>query len=121
MRPGPARPWRSLWRAPGTPRVVLVFFALVFVVFTGVYPYFYTVNNPNENVRTYMTMAIVEDHTMRIDNVEARFGWVNDMAAVPEPNGEKHLFSVKAPAVSFAGAPVYWAFRKLAPHLGLHV
>ncbi len=121
MRPGPARPFRSLWRAPSTPRVVLVFFALVFVVFTGVYPYFYTVNNPNENVRTYMTMAIVEDHTMRIDNVEARFGWVNDMASVPEPNGEKHLFSVKGPAVSFAGVPVYWAFRKLAPHLGLHV
>ena len=102
-----------------TPRIVVAFFALVAVVFVGVYPFFTTVNNPNENVRTYETMAIVELHTFRIDEIIQRYGWVNDMAAVPEPDGTRHLFSVKAPAVSYAGVPVYWAFRILAPHLGL--
>ena len=51
----------------------------------------------------------------------ARYGWVNDMAAVPEPDGSRHLFSVKAPAVSYAGVPFYWALMKVAPQLGLQV
>ncbi len=97
------------------------FFVLVALVFTCVYPYFSWVNNPNENVRTYMTMAIVEEHTFRIDKLVERYGWVNDMASVPEPDGGRHLFSVKGPAVSYAGVPVYWLMTKLAPRFGFHV
>src|ERR1700735_3509551 len=104
-----------------TPKVVWAFFALTALVFTCVYPFFAWVNNPNENVRTYMTMAIVEEHTFRIDNQVARYGWVNDMAAVPEPTGERHLFSVKGPAVSYAGVPFYWLMTKIAPSLGYPV
>ncbi len=102
-----------------TPRIVVAFFALALVAYVGVYPFFTTVNNPNENVRTYETMAIVEFHTFRIDGIIARYGWVNDMASVPEPDGSRHLFSVKAPAVSYAGVPFYWVLRKIAPRLGL--
>ena len=98
---------------------VRLFFALAFVAFTCVFPYVASVNNPNENVRTYMTMAMVEDHTFKIDKIVARYGWVNDMAKAPDKQtGEFHLYSVKAPAVSYAGAPVYWAFTKLAPRWG---
>ncbi len=104
-----------------TPPVVGTFFVLVAMVFTCVYPYLPWINNPNENVRTYMTMAIVEEHTFKIDNLVKRYGWVNDMAAVPEPKGPKHLYSVKGPAISYAGVPFYWAMTKVAPHLGYPV
>src|SRR4051812_32805750 len=98
------------------PRCTAVFFALAFVVFTCVFPYLQAVNNPNENVRTYMTMAIVEDHTFKIDAIVQRYGWVNDMAAAPDKKtGERHLYSVKSPAVSYMGVPFYWALTKIAP------
>jgi hypothetical protein len=98
------------------PRCTAVFFVLAFIVFTCVFPYNHAVNNPNENVRTYMTMAIVENHTFKIDAIVQRHGWVNDMAAAPDKvTGERHLYSVKAPAVSYMGVPFYWAFTKLAP------
>lgn len=109
-------------------RLVFGFFALVFFAYTFVYPYIAAVNNPNENVRTYMTMAIVEGHTFRIDDIVARHGWVNDMARAPEKRmkpievpvycmahaAECHLYSVKAPAVSYLGVPVYWALTKVS-------
>jgi hypothetical protein len=101
------------------PSPTRVFFALVFVVYTCVFPYVGSFNNPNENVRVYMTMAIVEQHTFRIDKILERHGYVNDMAKAPDPvTHEPHLYSIKAPAVSLIGAPFYWAFTKLAPHFG---
>lgn len=84
----------------------------------GVFPYLAAVNNPNENVRTYMTMALVEHGTLRIDEIVARFGWVNDMARVPQPDGGAHYFSVKAPATSYAGVPGYFLFSKGASLFG---
>lgn len=102
-----------------TPGFVKAFFVLVFVVYTGVFPYIGAVNNPNENVRTYMTMALVEELSFKIDRVVDRHGWTNDMARAPDKKtGEFHLYSVKAPAVSYAGVPVYFAFVKLMPRLG---
>lgn len=93
--------------------------AILFLAFTCIYPYIGTVNNPNENVRTYMTMAIVEHHTFRIDKIVERHGWVNDMARAPDKKtGESHLYSVKAPAVSYAGVPFYFALTKLGPRYG---
>ena len=107
-------------RIARAPRCVAVFFALAFVVYTCVFPYIASVNNPNENVRTYMTMALVEHHTLRIDAIVERQGWTNDMARAPDPKKpeEFHLYSVKAPAVSYAGVPPYWAFTKIAPRFG---
>ena len=95
-----------------------VFFVLVFVPMFGVFPYLSAINNPNENVRIYMTMALVDDGTLCIDQAVSRFGWVNDMARVPAKDGSSHYFSVKGPAISFAGVPAYWLFAKLAPKLG---
>jgi hypothetical protein len=105
---------------PKTPRIVVVFFALAFVVLTCVFPYNAALNNPNENVRVYMTMAIVEHHTFRIDEIVARQGWVNDMAKAPDPKvpGEFHYYSIKGPATGYAGVPFYWALTKLAPRFG---
>ncbi len=95
------------------------FFALAFLPLVCVFPYLAAVNNPNENVRTYMTMAIVEEQSFALDAFVARYGWVNDMARVPAMNGNPaHYASVKAPLVSLAGAPVYAVFAKVAPLFG---
>ncbi len=100
-------------------RQVRIFFALLFVVFTCVSPYIQSLNNPNENVRTYMTMAIVDFHTFKIDQVLAWRGYVNDMAKAPDPvTKEPHLYSIKAPAIGYMGVPVYWVFTKIAPLFG---
>ena len=105
--------------ATRTPRSVVLFFALLCVPFTCVFPYMATLNNPDENVRVYMTMAIVEFHTFRIDKIVERHGWVNDMARAPDPRTqEPHYYSIKGPATGYAAVPFYWAFTKLAPRFG---
>lgn len=67
-----------------------------------VFPYQATLNNPNENVRFYMTAALVESHSYAIDAQRERWGWVNDAAV----HGG-HTYSVKAPGTSFLGVPGY--------------
>lgn len=85
------------------------------------FPYFPAVNNPNENVRFYMTAAMVDEGTYAIDAPRQRWGWVNDAACVerrpgreptdcarpPSPEGTRHYYSVKAPGTSFLGVPAY--------------
>lgn len=99
------------------PRGLRLFLVMALAPLLCVFPYLAGVNNPNENVRTYMTMALVERGTFRIDEYVSTFGWVNDMARVPSPGGGSHVYSVKAPAVSFLGVPVYWTLRQVAPLL----
>lgn len=70
-----------------------------------VFPYQPRINNPNENVRFYMTAAIAEQGTYVIDDMRARWGWVNDCAV-----RDGHAYSVKAPATSFLGVPFYAAY-----------
>lgn len=67
-----------------------------------VFPYFPAINNPNENVRFYMTAAIVEQGTYEIDEMRSRWGWVNDAAL-----HHGRVFSVKAPGTSLLGVPGY--------------
>jgi hypothetical protein len=77
---------------------------MALVAFAHLYPYPYhpQVNNPNENVRFYMTAAIVEDGSYVIDGMRGRWGWCNDAATYGG-----HFFSVKAPGSSFLGVPGY--------------
>lgn len=72
------------------------------VAYLYVFPYFPKINNPNENVRLYMTAAIVEQGTYAIDDIRARWGWVNDAAV---HHGK--VFSVKSPGTSLVGVPAY--------------
>ena len=101
------------------PTIVRLFFVLIFFPFTMIYPYIASLNNPNENVRTYMVMAVVDFHTFQIDQVLARHGYVNDMAKAPDPvTKQPHLYAIKAPALGYMGVPYYWAFTKIAPLFG---
>jgi hypothetical protein len=90
----------------------VVVFALLAVVYFSVFPYNAGLNNPNENARIYTTIALVEEHTPRIDAEVARFGHVNDDAV-----RDGHEYAAKAPGTSLAGVPVYALFRVLARHV----
>ena len=99
-----------------------LFFLLVLLPMLCVFPYLRAVNNPNEFVRVFTAVSIVENHTFSIDEQVAMWGWVNDMARVPsKEDGKPHYFMVKAPGVVYAGVPGYFLFSKVvAPLLGKH-
>jgi hypothetical protein len=73
-------------------------------------------NNPNEMVRVYMSVAAVEDGTFAIDPVIRRWGMVDDKAI-----RDGRLYSSKAPLQSLVGVPAYLAARPLLGALGLPV
>ena len=97
-------------------------------VWLYVFPYYPAVNNPNENIRVYMTAAIAEQGTYQIDTIRARWGWTNDAACVdrlpdrtqacsgyrPPDGAERHYYSVKAPGLSLLGVPFYWMYLQFA-------
>jgi hypothetical protein len=76
-------------------------------------PYFERLNNPNENVRVWATRAVVAHHVLNIDQLQREWGYVNDKA-----KNEHHIYSGKAPGVSFVGVPVLWAHTKLRQLVG---
>jgi hypothetical protein len=71
-------------------------------------PYYERLNNPNENVRVWATRAIVAHHVLDIDAVSREWGYVNDKA-----KNDRHIYSSKAPGVSFLGVPVLFVQTKL--------
>jgi hypothetical protein len=81
--------------------------ALVFAVLLGCYVYF----PPrwadwNQNSRLDLTLAIVEQGTLRIDDYYENTG---DYAVYGG-----HVYTDKAPGVSLLGVPVYFVFHRLA-------
>ena len=86
---------------------------LVAAAYLIVSPYFEAINNPNENVRVWATRAIVEHHVLNIDAVMREWGYVNDKA-----KNARHVYSSKAPGVSFAGVPVLFVETELHKLLG---
>ncbi len=122
----PTRPARALGASPPW-RATLASVALCAAAWLYVFPYYPALNNPNENVRVYMTAAIVEEGQYAIEGMRERWGWVNDAACVdrlagggrapcdgPPPAGAtRSYYSVKAPGASFLGVPGYALYRAL--------
>ena len=105
----------------GTALLVGLSFAYLYL-----FPYWPKINNPNENVRMYMTRAIVDHGTMAIGrrtriggrnqdgaSVYDELGYVNDKALTCDdpsnkpPNCSGTLYSAKAPGTSYLGVPAY--------------
>ena len=118
MDAAPVRRSRAIWAV-----------ALAAAACLYVFPYQSRLNNPNENVRLYMTASLVESGTLTIDGMRRRWGWVNDSACVDrDPTGTpspcerpapmlgitRHYYSVKAPGTSYLGVPGYALYRALA-------
>src|SRR5438552_8558239 len=99
-------PYRRPARESAARRYVV--WILVSLSYVVVVPYFPRINNPNENVRIWMTRAIVLDHTLSIDKATADWGYVDDKAV-----SGGHLYSSKAPGTSFLGVPALWLQTKL--------
>lgn len=100
-----------------------LFWALLAIVYLLVYPHQQALNNPNENTRVYLTMALVDEGSFSLDYPVRLFGWTNDMARVPHtPTSEDparfHYASVKGPLTSYLGVPVYAAERQIVKILG---
>ncbi|HVU49696.1 MAG TPA: hypothetical protein VHL80_03355 [Polyangia bacterium] len=85
----------------------------VALAYLTVFPYYARVNNPNENVRIWMTRAIVEFHELNLNRASATWGYVNDKAVV-----SGRLYSSKAPGTSLLGVPIYAAQRAVARLFG---
>lgn len=103
-----------------TSKATRLFFALVVLPFFFVFPYLRAVNNPNEFVRVFTCMALVEHGTVAIDEGVLRFGWVNDMARVKGDDGALHYTMVKAPGGTLLGLPAYALFSKVVAPLAGH-
>jgi hypothetical protein len=86
---------------------------LVAGVYLAVSPYYERINNPNENVRVWATRAIVAHHVLDIDAAVREWGYVNDKA-----KNDRHVYSSKAPGVSFLGVPVLYVQTKLRALMG---
>jgi hypothetical protein len=81
------------------------------------FPFFEHLRNPNENVRVFMVMAVVDHGTFALNRVIAERGPVDDRATnvaqrcagagAPEPC----TYSSKAPGTSYLGIPVYLFVR----------
>jgi|GEM_PF-1444171 len=113
--------------------VLVVGFAWLYV-----FPYQEQTNNPNENVRVYMTRAIVDSGSYAIGyrklsksgasidfgSVTKDWGYVNDRSlyctdrSQRPPDCAGALYSAKAPGTSLLGVPFYWAQKKLYAALG---
>ncbi|HVH47834.1 MAG TPA: hypothetical protein VM925_36115 [Labilithrix sp.] len=105
------------WKRRGLHRL---FFFFVLLPMLCVFPYLRVVNNPNEFVRVFTVMSLVESGSFCIDEQVQTFGWVNDMAKVKgKTDGVDHYFMVKAPGLVYLGIPPYVLFsRVVAPLLG---
>lgn len=98
---------RRLPPLPSARRRTWAALAICAVAYLYPFPYQPDVNNPNENVRFFMTAAIVDEGTYAIDAIRERWGWVNDAAVY-----EDRVYSVKAPGTSLLGVPGYWLYRR---------
>ncbi len=73
------------------------------VYFLQIYPHFIS---PNELSRLLLTSAMVDDHSLSVDNAIKRYGHTQDMASFGG-----HYYSDKAIGVSVLGIPAFLAMR----------
>jgi hypothetical protein len=114
----------SAWRRDRERGASKAWFAAIWVllafVFFWPFPYQRLHNNPNELVRVYSTMALVEHKAWPIDEYFRRYGVTMDVASAPDKAGVQHIYSVKGPGTTYLGVPVYAAFRWYAQKHGAY-
>lgn len=135
----PDQAWqRRPWLAPGAHRIELLLILGLGLAGLYIYPLHPSTNNPNENVRVYMTKALVDHGTYAIGYRHARkpggfkddglvtkeWGYVNDRAlrcddpSKHPPDCAGTLYASKGPGTSWLGVPVYFAQKKLYSWMG---
>ncbi len=99
--------WRKLCERRALPRVMFALIVLVMLAYSWMPA---GVSVPNERSRVYLSVALVDDHTVSIDGPIARFGGVSDLSIK-----DGHFYCDKAPGASFLGAIVYGVVRVFTP------
>lgn len=74
------------------------------------HPYFEELRSPNPLSRTYLTRALVDHHSVSIEDVEREWGGVMDRA-----RRGAHTYCDKAPGSSFLLVPVYAVLKAVSP------
>jgi hypothetical protein len=98
--------------------LLALFRGAVLVVYLTVFPFLPALNNPNENTRVYLTMALVDHGTFHLDAVVRRYGWTNDLARVPDANEIPRYAAAKGPFMGYLGVPIYATQRGILALLG---
>lgn len=91
----------------------------LFILFLGVYGYFYQAGGWNQNVRFDLTRSIVEEHTSAIDSYYRNTGDLScrgpkGRCTRPNPRRGRHAYCDKAPGVSWLAVPMYGAVYAVA-------
>lgn len=77
---------------------------LLFLLLWGTFAYFYQSTQQNEAARFDQTRAIVEDHTLAINNY-----WWNSADVIRyTKNGQDYIYPNKAPGTTLLAVPVFW-------------
>jgi len=88
---------------PGAASIILLY-AVLALLTVPVFPHFLS---PNEFSRWIVAAALVDDHSLEVSRVNARFGGrIEDLSRI-----DGRLYSNKAPGVALLGLPAYAAVR----------
>ena len=82
------------------------FLAGVLVTYAWLFPWLPALRSPNELSRLYQTRAIVDDHSLSVNQQIARRGMVGDLSVK-----DGRYYPNKAPGLSFAAVPAYAALK----------
>ncbi len=104
---------RAVLSEIGQPERALV--CALFLCLAVWFPYFEEIHSANELSRLYLTTAIVEEGSIRIDGPLKRLGNIHDKSI-----RDGQHYSDKAPGTSMLAVPVIWLYYQLAdaPNLG---
>lgn len=94
-------PWGRGWRW----ELLLGTLVLVLLAYSRMFP---GISVPNERSRAYLTIAIVDDGSLSIDQPMERFGAMLDRSV-----RDGRYYTDKAPGMSFLGVVPYWLARRL--------
>ncbi len=111
-------------------------FGLLAALYLLSFPYHPRLRSPNELCRLWAARAVVDFGALSVNGPLQELGYVGDLSCTrtvqveggtrlipcvgpfsqpPGPVLATHYYSSKAPLLSFAGAPVYWALKRFGP------
>jgi hypothetical protein len=79
---------------------------LIVSLYLVAFPYHPQLRSPNELCRLWQTRALVEYRSLDINQALRDYGYVGDLSVK-----DGRYFPSKAPLLSFAAVPVYWALK----------
>ena len=85
-------------------------FGLVAALYLLVFPYHPGLKSPNELCRLWQSRALVDHHTISLNQTMAEFGGVGDLSVK-----DGIYYPSKAPLLSFAAAPIYQVLKAFGP------